>query len=252
MSSNTILIPTDFSDVCYNAVLYGLEFCRQYKLEAELFHVDTGVERDQKAVSGLKHVVELYVQKFGIGVTFVERKGELFEAISAELSSKNFDFMLMGTPGKSGFQLLMGSSASKVIDTAKIPVIVLQSKRFAPIKNIVWPVSRLSGNGRGVLEIVNKAAFFGATLHMVFRSEGYQTAKIFEKQFGNQVNLVLQNFDEGGFVGTFVEQVLNYCRDNDMDMIATVSTETKMTVFDYRYEQFLFNIELIPVMCIGG
>lgn len=252
MSSNTILIPTDYSDVCYNAVLYGLEFCRQYNFNAELFHVDTGLECDPKAVSGLKHVVDLYVQKFGIVVSFVERKGKLFEAISQELSARNFEFILMGTPGKSGFQLLMGSSASKVIDSAKIPVIVLQTKRFVPIKNIVWPVSRLSGNGRGVLEIVNKAAFFGATLHMVFRSEGYQTAKIFEKQFGNQVNLVLKNFDEGGFVGTFVEQVLNYCRDNDMDMIATVSTETKMTVFDYRYEQFLFNIELIPVMCIGG
>ena len=37
MSSNTILIPTDYSDVCYNAVLYGLEFCRQYNLCAELF-----------------------------------------------------------------------------------------------------------------------------------------------------------------------------------------------------------------------
>ena len=251
MSSSTILIPTDYSDVCYNAVLYGLEFCRQYHLSAELFHVDTGIECDAKSVAGVKHVVELYERKFGIGVTFVERKGELFEAISAEIYAKDFEFILMGTPGKSGFQLLMGSSASKVIDSAKIPVIVLQTKRFAPIKNIVWPVSRLSGNGRGVLEIVKKAAFFGAKLHMVFRSEGYETAKIFQKQFGGQVNLVLQNFDEGGFVGTFVEQVLNYCRDNDMDMIATVSTETKMTVFDYRYEQFLFNIELIPVMCIG-
>ena len=95
MCNNTILIPIDFSDVCYSAVLYGLEFCRQYKLNAELFHVDTGVESNPKVVAGFKHVVDLYIKKFGIGVSFVEVKGELFETISFEMRSHEYAFILM-------------------------------------------------------------------------------------------------------------------------------------------------------------
>ena len=252
MSNSTILIPIDFSDVCYSAVLYGLEFCRQYKLNAELFHVDTGVESNPKVVAGFKNVVDLYIKKFGIGVSFVEIKGELFETIFNEIHTHDYAFILMGTPGKSGFQLLMGSSASKIINTSSIPVIVLQSKRFASVKNIVLPVSRLSDNGDGVVEIVKKAEFFGATLHLVYRSEGQKTANFYQKQFDGKVNFVLENFDESRYIGTFVEQVLNYCSTNDIDMIATVLEKPKMTVFDYSYEQLLFNVELIPVMCIGG
>ena len=103
MCNNTILIPIDFSDVCYSAVLYGLEFCRQYKLNAELFHVDTGVESNPKVVAGFKHVVDLYIKKFGIGVSFVEVKGELLRLFHSRCALMNMLLFLWELLAKAVF-----------------------------------------------------------------------------------------------------------------------------------------------------
>ncbi|MCQ2973255.1 MAG: universal stress protein [Bacteroidales bacterium] len=251
MCNKKILIPTDYSDICYNAVSYGLEFCRHYGYEAEFFHVNTNNNYDEQGKIKNEELAKLYSEKFNIKYSFVEKKGDLFEAISQEIKSNEFLFMILGTYGKNGIQLLMGSLAAKIIDFVNVPVLVVQSKKFVPFNSIVWPVSRLSGNGKGVSKIIEMASALNAKLHMVYRTEGFETARIFQKAFSNKVDFVLENFDESKYNGTFVTQVLGYCQHNDINMITTVSNEVKMTTFDTRYEQFLFNIDQIPVLCVG-
>jgi nucleotide-binding universal stress UspA family protein len=138
-----ILIPTDGSEYTKAAIAKGLELAKLMNAEVTAMYVvdqtsfiNFPMDSTMVSVYSLlekegKEAVE-YVRKEGekIGVkveTIVEEGSPVRKIVDA---SKNFDLIVMGTLGRTGFsKLLLGSVAERVVRYADCPVMVVRAAR---------------------------------------------------------------------------------------------------------------------------
>lgn len=138
-----ILIPTDGSEYTKAAISKGLELAKLMNAEVTAMYVvdqtsfiNFPMDSTMVSVYSLlekegKEAVE-YVRKEGekIGVkveTVVEEGSPARKIVDA---SKNFDLIVMGTLGRTGFsKLLLGSVAERVVRYADCPVMVVRAAR---------------------------------------------------------------------------------------------------------------------------
>ena len=135
--NNIVLIPTDFSEVCDNAIHHGIELARFWKYSVCILHV---VNRETKSKlrkedhdisfieSKLGEYKEKYETAFGIQVETKYVEGSIFHEIHKVATDIKANLMILGTHGKKGIQHLFGSHALKVVLESPIPVIVVQYK----------------------------------------------------------------------------------------------------------------------------
>lgn len=246
-----ILILTDFTQTCYDSVSYGLDLCRYYHLEAEVFHVGDRNNADSFQVSKTLEMVALYNQKFSMNVSVVIRQGNLSEEIALEVKQKDFYFVILGTHGKSGFQALTGSLAAKIITALKFPILVVQSRKFSPIESVALPFFsevEIDNNFSDILPIVE---IFGAKFHFFCRQNALEKASCFVSKY-------LQNKETSDYeiivlkdtLVNFSAQMISYCSQNNVSMIFSYPQKSKNLQSDVFFvEQLMFNIPQIPVMC---
>lgn len=138
-----ILIPTDGSEYTKAAISKGLELAKLMNAEVTAMYVVDQTSfinfpMDSTVVSVYsllekegKEAVD-YVRKEGekLGVkveTVVEEGSPVRKIVDA---SKNFDLIVMGTLGRTGFsKLLLGSVAERVVRYADCPVMVVRATR---------------------------------------------------------------------------------------------------------------------------
>ncbi|MBR4267330.1 MAG: universal stress protein [Bacteroidales bacterium] len=247
-----VLILTDFTQICYDSVSYGLEFCRYYGFAAEILHVESAndvVDNNQR--NKTKSITELYNRKFQLGVQIVIRHGILSEVIADEVSSGNFMLIILGTHGKSGFQTLTGSAASKIILNQNIPILVVQNRKFTPIKKILLPIQKATSASTNLSDIVSATKILGAKVDIICRQEGFDNTAFFVDKFSEKedVEFDVEILGEGSM--NFAKQVISFSEENDVDMILGLPSEIENLELDVMVEQLMFNIPQIPVMCCG-
>ena len=149
--NSIILIPTDFSEVCENAISHGTELARFLKYQVCLLHVidkqdETTLKKNDPALDPinqklLKYKNE-YEEKFGVKIETLVRNGNILKVIDKVAAELKANLMVMGTHGKQGMQHLFGSHALKVVVDSPCPVVVVQKRTFENgYRNIVLPVS---------------------------------------------------------------------------------------------------------------
>ncbi len=239
-----ILIPTDYSPACNNAVAYGMEFCRIYGCSAEVFHVSVGEDDKADSSSFTSRTISYYKDKYGIDTDFVVTKGSVTQRIANETLVSVFGFVVLGTPGNNGFQRLTGSYAAKIIDLVSAPVIVVQNKSFKKIENIVLALSSdvEKIDGGKIAAVVN---FFEANVHIMYSDEKVVGLRNMDKLVSSK-NIRYKKISPSI---NSVLQALNYCRDIDADLLISVSTASSSQ--SLRNEQLVFNVMQMPVMCLS-
>lgn len=136
-----ILMPTDGSEYTKAAIAHGLELARLTNAEVTaLYVVDqtsfVNFPMDSTVVSvysllekeGKDAVdyVRLEGEKLGVKVNVAVAEGSPAKKIVDE--AKNYDMVVMGTLGRSGFsKLLLGSVAERVVRFAPCPVLVVRA-----------------------------------------------------------------------------------------------------------------------------
>lgn len=268
--NDTILVPTDFSEVCNNAFNHACDLAKSLGVKVVALHVITKETKNYLSAQklsndALEQRLKDYVNgkkaEFEVETGYVLREGSIFDEIanvSKELSSV---LIVLGTHGKVGFQRLTGSYALKVINSTDIPSIVVQKKPIdtGGYKNIVFPIKSFSENLHKAKYAVDISKNFGAKIHIVPKYETDKYAK--SKVFGD-VNHVQQMFDENGVeysksipeegAGNFSKQVIDYSVINNADLIVIVTnSNASLPMFDGADEQIIFNTSQIPVMCIN-
>ena len=156
-----ILIPTDFSDNSWNAIVYGLSFFRKIRCNFYLLHVSpyesaaAGISRqsgdtffDQKPKFSVQerfqHLLKK-IEKLPLNTKhqfFTIREYIFFvDSIRKQVDKKSIDFILMGTRGASGLKgKTVGSNTGDVITKVKCPILVIPEKaRYTRPKEIVFP-----------------------------------------------------------------------------------------------------------------
>lgn len=248
-----VLVLTDFTDVGFDCVSYGMEFCRHYGLAADILHVETvnhGVV-DNDARSKTSKLADLYNSKFNLGASVVIKPGLLSQVISNEVRSNDYLLIILGTHGISGgFQTLKGSAATKVITSQNIPILVVQSRKFSPINNVLLPIKKSTSMNSSFWDLVKVVKELGGGLEIVCRNDGYEKSCFYKQQFSDsEKDSELSILDSDG--DSFGRQVISHAYTNNFGLIVSLPSESENLELDIMLEQLLFNVPQIPVMCSG-
>jgi len=161
-----ILVPTDFSIPAKNALIYAMHLAKEMQVDVKLcnaimFPVDvpmagevswpmveySTLEREStqdlktlaKKVEGLFEM-ELAVDSFHPKLECVTGVGPVCDVVNNFSDSRSVTLIIMGMLGAGGFtQFLLGSSSRAMVETAKIPVLLIPKEfRFRTIQKIAF------------------------------------------------------------------------------------------------------------------
>lgn len=183
-----ILVPCDFSKPAVNAFRLALDIANQSKGTVHLIHV---VELPVVGDPGVMQIVTLdesffresrkdiqqkfvkLLEKYGnadVKTTTSVEFGYFANMVVDIVERNNFDLVVMGSHGSSGFkEFISGSNAERIVRRSSAPVLVVKDQYKGPIKSIVFP-NTLETEGQEELTKRVKAlqAFFKATVHIVY------------------------------------------------------------------------------------
>lgn len=185
-----ILVPVDFSDESIFAVDAALQIAKLDNSQLEIIHV---IEQSNESFSStgewtspdsehkvyIMKLIEVSQEKLerlvkespieGINVTTRVEVGNAFKHVSQSIAEHNFDLVVMGSKGASGFkELVIGSNAEKVVRYSKCPVLVIKAKTdISSIKNIVLGIDLNEERSYSVDSLKSFQMLLGAQLHVV-------------------------------------------------------------------------------------
>lgn len=263
---DVILIPTDFSEVCDNAIHHGAQTAKFLNYKVVLLHVIDKNTREFLRKEGkpedhittmLNEKAESIKSEFQLEVETRSKEGEIFTAIGEETKNTGAKLVFLGTHGKEGMQKLTGSFAKKVITNSPSPVIVVQKRAFEKgFKQIILPITNEAGPWEKTKWAVFMAKEFGANIHVYqmggASKEVADAAKRIAEYLGkNDVHYTLEKSEKGG---NFTKQVIDYATANNSDMIMIMTnpdSSFKSFLLGSYDEEIIFNASQIPVMCIN-
>jgi nucleotide-binding universal stress UspA family protein len=264
--NDIILVPTDFSEICDNAINQAAENAKILKYRLCLLHVinkDTWayLNKVNLGIGAITDKLEIKASeirsKYKLEVETKALEGSIFTTIGDVAKDINAALIYLGTHGKVGMQKLTGSFAIKVITSSPVPVIVVQKRPPRKgFKNIVLPVTSDAGPWEKTKWAVFIARQFGATIHILQTNTSdesvVEAAKLMDGYF--RKNKVKHTYmipeKSSGFSGA----VIDYATSLDADMIMIMTNPdasfTKFLLGTYD-EEMIFNSSQIPVMCIN-
>jgi len=272
-----ILVPTDFSEACDNALNHAIEMAKYLKSKVYVLHVVDDLSKDFFAKDALEmgNVVKSFndslkvtteklneyvaSKKSDILVPII-KDGDLFSSIKDVATSINAGMIILGTHGKHGFQKIVGSYALKVIDKTRLPVVIVQKRGFGNgYKDIVFTVNLSDEDRQKVEYAIQLSEIFNSTIHIFPQQTENEQAKgkldvilsQIKAQFDkHNVKYTLTDSSEYGEV--WDRQVLNYSSSINADLILIISNPDKhMMFFDSKEENIMFNAAQIPVLCVN-
>ncbi|MBN2173027.1 MAG: universal stress protein [Bacteroidales bacterium] len=260
---NIILVPTDFSEVCNNAMNQAVEAAKFLKNKIALLHVidkntKAQLKKDNEGADTidikLSQIAEEIRSQHKVEVMTISREGDIFTTIGEVAKDIDANLMYLGTHGKVGMQKLTGSFALKVVTNSPVPVIVVQKRPFEQgYKKIVLPITSDAGPWEKTKWATFIAKNFEAEIHVYQLDipELKETISIITNHFDKE-NVKYKTIKSSG--GNFSKQVIDYATANLADMIMIMTNPdksfTKFILGSYD-EEMIFNTSQIPVMCIN-
>ena len=262
---NIVLVPTDFSEVCENAMNQAAVAAKSLNFKVILLHV---IDNNTKAMlknegqgaefldEKLNSLVAYLKNDMGVDAGFITKEGNIFDTIPEVANEIDAGLIFLGTHGKVGMQKLTGSYALKVVTNSTVPVIVVQKRHFeGGIKNIVLPVTSDAGPWEKTKWATHIAKQFKAQID-IFQLPGgdsiNSTVHVISKYFEeNDVPFSVQVAEKSS---NFTKQVVDYATSNNSQLIMIMTNPDKgfkeFLLGSYD-EDLIFNTSQIPVMCIN-
>ncbi|MCC7296787.1 MAG: universal stress protein [Bacteroidia bacterium] len=273
-TNNQILVPTDFSEVANNALNHAVTVAKAFKNSITLLSIV-----EENFLSGLfsgnqgelvKEAIENRLEKLATEIrntynveihTRIE-SGRVYKVISDIANAENFDSIIMGSHGASGFEQVIGSNASRTIQYAKVPVVVVKNQPIREgYKKIIMPID-LSIESRQKVEWgVHVGKMFDSEVHIVYTGSSDEftsnriraTIKHVEHDLtAANVRFVTSEIEDK-MLENFATEVLSYAENVKADLVLVMThTEKGLTerVIGTLTQQLVNRSENIPVMCI--
>ncbi|MCX6252269.1 MAG: universal stress protein [Bacteroidetes bacterium] len=265
-ANKIILVPTDFSEVCGNAVLHAAELARILNDKLVILHV---VDNKAKASLRKKHagtesIMErldkfktLYEKNCKISIETMMKEGTVFTAINKAAAELHARVMVIGTHGKKGWQYLTGSYILKVTDKSPVPVIIVQNGIFnGKYSKILVPMTDALHPDKKVAWAKYFSGMFNAKMHFYqyFHKDHLQESRL--SAFMEKISRSFEMDEIPFFVNKaekesrFSSQVISYAVSHRCDLIMIIDVNHAVSSAAW-YESLLFNNEQIPVMTIN-
>lgn len=241
-----ILFPTDFSNAAENAFVFALKLAKQLSAHITVVHIYRVPEISPWAkVSGksdeMNDIVTLdefdqFKSEIGIlkriasenhlsdiDINYSLRESEqVVPAIIKESDESRADIIIMGTTGASGLkEMLFGSVASKIMEAARCPVLLVPEKAFYKgILRIGMAINYRPEEKDLVNQALEITKKFGAHLYcfhvnVVDQNKMKELTNQLHEEFENEYDISFHNYysldQERG--------ILDYCKDEHMDML---------------------------------
>jgi len=268
--NNVVLIPTDFSEACGNAISHGVKLAQFLKYKVCVLHVinketkaalknkNVGVDYIEKR---LKEYRNYYEKKYSVSIETLALEGSIFNTINEVATKIGANLMVLGTHGKKGLQHVFGSYALKVVLESPIPVVVVQKRSFKEgYHNIIFPVNNDVEPRQKVQWAKLMANLFNSKILLFQSLEKDSSLNTRLKIITGQIT---ENFDkemipyqisQAGKAGNFAEQLIAHAAINHGDLIM-IMTRPNIDVPGFSLsawdERLMFNEAQIPVMCIN-
>ena len=268
--NSVVLIPTDFSEACNNAIHHGVELAKSLNYSICILHVinkqtKSFLKKGKLSVGyveeQLKKYKDTYEESQSVTIETIAREGSIFKIINEVATEIKANIMVLGTHGKQGMQYLFGSYAFRVVLDSPCPVVVVQKRSFGEgYHDIVIPISNNLETRQKVQWILLMAKLFHSKVHLFQADENdpdldgrinvitSQITKILDE---NKISYEIIKAEK---TGDFAKQVISYSIKirTDLIMIMTVPhidvPGFSVSTWD---ETLMFNEAEIPVMCIN-
>jgi nucleotide-binding universal stress UspA family protein len=267
--NDIILVPTDFSEVCHNAIDHAVKIAETQNFTVCVYHVIDknthslfkGAPSINQAVQDkLAGLIDEFRLKHNVEMVYAYEDGSIFDLIHKKADEIGANVIILGTHGKKGFQHIFGSFALKVLTQAQVPTLIVQQKEFTGYQNILFPINTFTEARQKVVIARNVARRFGSTIH-IFKENVKDpaeasrieiiTRQIVEEFKKEGVKYTIENAEKSG---DSAKQLITFAAANNMDMIM-ILTETQIGTSYFNLgpwnEKIMFNEAQIPVMCIN-
>ncbi|GAA0879231.1 hypothetical protein GCM10009119_21990 [Algoriphagus jejuensis] len=124
----SIIVPVDFSDAAFNALLFAAEIAKRVSARVTILHSLEANEDQEAADQKLKQLDAKLHASFGADLKCesLVMKGGLIQSIEGLAKNIIPDLIVMGTKGATGLKrILVGSNTIKVLGRVKAPVFVI-------------------------------------------------------------------------------------------------------------------------------
>jgi nucleotide-binding universal stress UspA family protein len=220
--------------------------------------------RDALAIEGginrLQSIIDKYKTSYKVNFRYIIVGGKPSRKIAEVADKIQAQSIVMGTHGSSGLQALAGSNASRVIQLASCPVIVVKERPLGEgYKNIVLPLDLSKETKQKVNVAAQIAKYFNATIHIATLDEkdeflanriqaNLTQVEDYFKERGIQTSTT--NMSESN--GNFALQTLVWAQGKDADLIIIMAQQEKgLSEYIFgSYAQQIVNRSTIPVMTI--
>lgn len=279
-NNNNILVPTDFSEIAENALGHALKIADVYKNEITLLNIQDegglfGLFGSDEKMNLIKEAVDSRMNKLienaskqfpNVKINKRIEYGRIYKVITEIAEKENFDSIVMGTNGASGLQQITGSNASRVINYAKIPVVVVKEQSIGKhgYEKIVLPIDMSRESRQKVTWAIHLAKRFNSTIHVIY--ENSSNAEFKNRIFAsvnqiqdilsqNNANYIVRGLDEEKYPDSFAEDTLAYASEIEADLIMIMSQQEKgfseFLLGSYA-QQIVNHSGKVPVMCINS
>ncbi len=267
--NSVVLIPTDFSETCNNAIHHGVGLAKSLNYSVCILHVinkqtKSFLKKEKLSVDYVEERLKKYKHTYeGQSVTIetIARKGSIFTVINEVATEIKANIMVLGTHGKQGMQYLFGSYALRVVLDSPCPVVVVQKRSFGNgYHKLVIPISNALETRQKVQWVLLMAKLFNSNVHLFQANENdpdldgrikfitAQITKILDE------NKILYEIIKAEKVGDFANQVISYSIKTRTELIM-IMTIPHVDVPGFSVstwdETMMFNGAEIPVMCIN-
>jgi len=261
----TILIPTDFSEVCNTAVEYGAKLARSVKADIVLYHAVTSESERYMKQNGfsekdlftmMEKTSVIIFDEYAVHSDVKITRNDLFGGISQMCNLEDPFLIILGTHGKKGFQKISGGYVSKVLSLTGVPVLTVHKNTvFNDFKNLAFPVSLNFEDRQKFNMAVKLAGSFKSRVHVIPKYEGDRLRK---SKIMNIVKQIKDYFSMTGLpvvdnvtdpkAGRYSSQILDYSAKNNIDMIFSVFDNDRVLNPDKFSDRLIYNKHFIPVL----
>jgi nucleotide-binding universal stress UspA family protein len=268
--NNILLIPTDFSPRCDNAVKQGLLLAGklQYKVVI-LYMIDKSNEEIIKNSPQGEECIGInfhrYIKNFAnqskLEIETLVRKGNIVHGILKVAHELKAGMLIFETDGKHGLEYLFGSHALKLVLHSPCPVIVVQNRSFIDgFRKIVLPVKEDVDPRQAVDWAMILCTLYKSEVKLFLSQETEPSLKTRVKVISNQIARLLAGknipyaIETAASPHSFATQVISYATKTNSELIMIITRPDDdfmglgLSGWD---EKIMFNQDQLAVMCIN-
>lgn len=269
-NKRVILVAYDFTEIGNIAIENAGRLAQLINYKVYLLHV---INNDSKKAlkkslgsldnlnAKLKKESEEAASKYGVIVEYEAREGSIFTTIADVCQEIGAEYLVFGTHGKRGIQLIAGSFAMKLVKSCPQPVIVVQKPaQNCSFKEIVFPLDLEAGSKQKVKWAVCYHKLFNSKFHIFvehykdefparrLHADLNQIKKLFERH-----NIPFTE-NHAPQKGNFAHNCIEFAHKNNHDLVMMSTDPDKVTwnLTGSPDERLIYNQYKIPVMCINA